>query len=322
MTQIDTAQAAPDTGQQPAGPAPDGMPGKPVSSQPPATPTQQTQTPPADQPGEDSTPEWKQSIPEKFRNHDTPEAALKAMGESLTHAERRITEMGQAPKIEKASDQPAAEIGDVSAMTSTEYLSAKGVDAETIDAELAEHGKLTDDTLGKVVKQLGLPPDLVADYFASKELAARTVQARANEDAAQLFGGHDQLDQAMEWARDNLSAQDIDWFNQTAAAAKNFSDPNALDNARRASEWLHSKWQAANGGQTQPQPQPARSGPVQNAVAAPAGGGGVQPFASREEAAAATADPRFAESHMGMKNPHHDPAYHQEVKARMQVSNY
>ncbi len=152
--------------------------------------------------------------------------------------------------------------------------------------EYDDQGQLSEETYESLAKR-GVSRARIDQYIAG-QLA---LHERQTSEAMKIIGGEKAAAQMLEWARANLSAEEIAAYNRSV----NSGD---FAQARLAIHGLTARWRES--GQS-----PASVGP-EGKTTLPSGGG----FRSNEEVRAAMRDPRYSR----------DPAYREEVMRRIAAS--
>jgi len=211
-------------------------------------------------------PAW---LPEKFA---TPEDMAKAYGELET-------KLGSAKKPDAAA--PAADT------TAVEAAATKaGVDLNAIGKEYAENGgKLTDATM-KSLADKGISKEAVDAYIGG--LTSKV--AKLQGELATIAGGEEQLKSVYEWAKTNLSADEIKAYNSALS-----TNPDA---AKMVLAGVVSRYTAATGSEPK------------LIDAAPSPSSGEKPFESSAEVTRAMGDPKYKT----------DQAFRDKVARRLAIS--
>ena len=243
----------------------------------------------------------------KFKSAEDLEKAYSELQSSFTRKSQEAAEAKKATQQqfipEAAETEAEPEISDVNTL-----VSKSGLDPEELATYYAEHGDLSDEHIEALQKASNLPAGVIRDAAAG--LAARQQQAAATYErefgkAAEQVGGKEKLSGLLQWASSNLTENEINFMNE---AIKN--DPSQMSTFADA---LSAKYSRATG--TEPRQDLAQSG------ASTSEGGGVAPFTNLGEKAAALDDKRYAPNlRTGQRNPDHDPAYRQEVDARLRAT--
>tara|TARA_A100000172_G_scaffold81002_1_gene72354 strand:+ start:2714 stop:3508 length:795 start_codon:yes stop_codon:yes gene_type:complete len=164
------------------------------------------------------------------------------------------------------------------------------LDWDSMAQNVSESGQLSDDNR-KALNSAGIPDDIIDNYMDLLNIGQEFSQQRTIEYA----GGEENLNGIFDWARNNLSEEEVNNYNEI------LDSPNwrmAIDSLRVAAD--------ANGldnGQNV-------SGPV--LLEGEAAGTGGQAFASKEQMITAMSDPRYKS----------DPAFRNQVRLRVGRSNF
>jgi hypothetical protein len=221
--------------------------------------------------GEQKTerPTW---LPEKF---ESPEALAKAYAELET-------------KQGKPAEKPSAAI-ETKQPDAAKAAAEAGLDMKALAKEYLANGRaLTHGTL-EALKAKGITTEAVAQFVAGAEAASREVVTQLAKDV----GGEEQLTQIYDWAKANLSADELDAYNVAM-------DLGNVNLSRITLQGLVAKYQAAVG--TNPSL-------VNGSGSKP--GTGQPAFQSNQEVIAAMSDPKYKT----------DEAYRQAVAKRLQGTN-
>ena len=223
-------------------------------------------------------PEW---LPEKFKSAEELVASYQALEKKLgqgsevsTGQEETITEE-QRETIKEQETEVA------------QVMDKAGLDFEAFQQEYSENGELSNEAYDALAKA-GFPKTLVDTWIMGQE----ALQSDMNSQVYQSVGGKESYDKMLEWAKDNLSADDITAFNTSV-------DSGDTNLAKFAVQGLHARYRSEVGGQ---EPQL-----TQGAVSDTSGGS----FQSAAELTAAMRDPRYS----------NDPAYRQSVASKLSRSS-
>jgi hypothetical protein len=209
-------------------------------------------------------PEW---LPEKFKSAEDLAAAYKALESKL----------GQKPETK------------VESALTPEQVTEKGFDMKALQSEYAEKGELSADTLAKLEAK-GISKDAVDQYIEGAN--AKAAQVRG--EFAQLAGGEETLTSVLEWAQQNLSADEAAGYNALLESGNHAA-------AKMAFQGIVSRYVAENG----EAPKLVDAAPVSSSTA------GVKPFESWEQVT----------KEMGKAEYAKDPAFRRKIEARLAVSN-
>lgn len=163
-----------------------------------------------------------------------------------------------------------------------------GVDVNKYSTEFETNGALSEASYAELEKA-GINRSMVDAYIAGQTALAASYQNAGYEAA----GGQERYGQMVEWAKANLTPAEIKAFNAQVSAGD-------VETMKLAVAGLNSKFVAANGS--------APSGLLQGGASPTAATGA---FQSRSQVTEAMSDPRYAT----------DPAYRQQVRARLANSN-
>lgn len=149
-------------------------------------------------------------------------------------------------------------------------LKTAGLDIREFETEFMANGELSEESYEKLVKA-GIPRTMVDSYIRGQEaLAEKTIS-----EVHAIAGGSEGYASMVEWARDNLSAQEIEAFDHVMAGGNKELIILAVTG-------VVSRWKNAAGS------APKRM--VKGRVSPTRGGGG---FESAEEMIRAINDPRY-----------------------------
>ena len=206
-------------------------------------------------------PEW---LPEKF---STPE--------DMAHAYSELESKMGAQSSESDADEDAP------------YGAVSSESLEPYTSEFMESGDLSDESVAKIESDLGIPQDIVRAYVeGQKAVIEQSKMTVFNE-----VGGEDQYGAMIEWAKENLSEEEIGTYDQ----AMDSGDMNA---ALMAARGLAARFAQDSG--TSPN--------LVKGSASSAKGG--SPFRSWNQVSEAMRDPRYQR----------DPAFRNEVQERLAIS--
>ena len=210
-------------------------------------------------------PQW---LPEKFK---TPEELVK----SYQELESKLGKLKQEPEG-KPEGKPEGELGDDSQST----------DFSKYEQEFVSTGNLSEESIAEITDKLKLPKQYVETYIAGLQ----ALQAQQLNSGYALVGGEQNYTSMVEWAKVNLSPQEIQDYNNQVTSGK----PEAI---KFAIEALHSRYKAA-------------VGDTPNLISGNTGQPSSNGFRSRAEITSAMSDPRYAK----------DPAYRKEVMDKIAVT--
>jgi hypothetical protein len=201
-----TPDSKPDTSTAPAG-AKDGPNGSVLVDS-------TKSTPPGDKPGE--RPSW---LPEGFTD-----------GEALSKAYTELrTKMSQGKPAETTTETPAA--------ITTEAAKKAGIDMAAMSQEFSQNGELSAETL-KSLNDAGFDQAAVDTYIAGQQALADKLTGELET----VAGGKKQLAATLEWAKANMSADEIAAYNDAI-------DSGNINRAKLALAGVVSNYTEANGRQ-------------------------------------------------------------------------
>jgi hypothetical protein len=210
----------------------------------------------------DERPKW---LPEKFK---TPEDLVK----SYQELEAKLGKSKQEPEG-KPDGKPE---GDDSQLA----------DFSKYEQEFVSTGNLSEESIAEIVAKYKLPKQYVETYIAGLQ----ALQAQELNRGYALVGGEQNYASMVEWAKVNLSPQEIQDYNNQVTSGK----PEAV---KFAIEALYSRYKAA-------------VGDTPNLISGNTGQPSSNGFRSRAEIISAMSDPRYAK----------DPAYRKEVMDKIAVT--
>lgn len=171
-------------------------------------------------------PQRPEHIPEKFWDAEKGEVRVEELARSYA-------------ELEKAKSAPPAKNDDGKQGEATDDADiAKTITAhrEQITAKLVAGEALSDDDY-KPFEKVGFSRDDVDTYIAGLQALGASVQAEMYKEA----GGEEQYKAMIEWAKTNLSAEDIAAYNRDVV------DSNDRAVNRNAVRGLHARYLLANG---------------------------------------------------------------------------
>jgi hypothetical protein len=216
-------------------------------------------------------PEW---LPEKYK---TVEDFL----EGHKSLEKKLGEREEATPTDKSE----SEEGD---KTPEQTEESQAGPLDPYYAEYSEKGGLSEESYA-ALKELGYTPDVVDTYIKGYEAQVQQYTTEAHE----LVGGAEEYQAMTEWAVDNLSAEQLDAYNDQLYKGG--------ENWELALRGLHAKYKASD------------DAPIERVESGDKGqiNKGVQPFTSQEELTTATTDKRYKTS----------PEYRKMVEDRLAISD-
>jgi hypothetical protein len=178
-------------------------------------------------------------LPEKFKSWED-------MAKAYTELEKKQGGAKQPePKLEdKPADKPADPPAEQQKAAS-EAVQKAGLDVKALEAEYAQNGKLTDESMKKL-EAAGFSKDIVDAYIAGQSALAEKFHGELHG----IAGGETQFQQMWQWGEGALSMPEKVALNKTLDSG----DQAAI---KMAFQGLHSKWVSA--GQNEPA-RPIRGG--------------------------------------------------------------
>jgi len=223
-------------------------------------------------------PDW---LPEKFESPEAMAQAYSALETKLGQQPQQEETEELPPETAEAADEAPVKGGDVE-----EVLDNAGLDFEIFQKEYDETGSLSGDAYA-ALEQAGFPRSLVDNYIQGQE----ALNSNTNNEMYSITGGEEGYQGMVEWASDNLPADEVDAFNVTIDSG----DPALI---RMAVQGLNARYRSESGS------EPSL---VQGSTDTVSGG----KFDSAAELTAAMRDPRYAK----------DPAYRQSVAQKLSRSS-
>jgi hypothetical protein len=175
------------------------VPGDVTGPDAPATPSQQQQPqqqPPQEQPGQPP-----QGQPQQQRQPGT--------------------EQSKPPVTPPTPEDLEEQRGEVA-----KVLAAEGMNLDSLETEYAEHGGLTDASY-EILAKAGFSRKVVDTYIAGVEagnMQSAMMQEKEIRSIKDMVGGDDAYGTLTEWARTNLSPEEIEGFNSITAT----NNPTAI----------------------------------------------------------------------------------------------
>jgi len=216
-------------------------------------------------------PQW---LPEKFK---TPEELVK----SYQELESKLGKPKQEPE-----GKPEGESSPHSQRDLQEETPNESADFSKYEQEFVSTGNLSEESITEITDKYKLPKQYVETYIAGLQ----ALQAQQLNSGYALVGGEQNYTSMIEWAKVNLSPQEIQDYNTQVTSGK----PEAT---KFAIEALHSRYKAA-------------VGDAPNLISGNTGQPSSNGFKSRAEITSAMSDPRYAK----------DPAYRKEVMDKIAVT--
>lgn len=220
---------------------------------------------------ESSRPEW---LPEKFQS---PEDMAKAYGE-LEKQFSSSRQPQQSQPQEQQQEQPSS---------AQEYVESKGLNFEAMSQEFSENGQLSDETYTQL-EQSGIPRHMTDSWIQGQQ----AISDKMTSSAFNAAGGEENFNTLIEWAKVNLSEQEINEYNKAISVA----DPSTI---RFTVESLKSRYESKNGQQAN-----LLTGETSNKMQG-------DRYESVTQLTDAMKDPRYQT----------DPAFREQVTNKLQRSN-
>ncbi len=221
------------------------------------------------------------SLQEEQQNQEPPKLAGKfASKEELEKAYLELEKKLGSPKKEEAPVDPSQ----VSQGKAEEIAKDAGLDINQMQQWYSQNGQLSEEHY-KALEKSGIPKEIVDQYIAGQEAQAE----KYRDSIISKVGGQDNFSAMAEWAKVNMSEQEIAAYNKATSSA----DKAVVENAVLG---LANRYQSAVG------KDPKLLG------GQAAGSSGFQSVAQLTEA---MKDPRYEK----------DPAYRKDVQNRLANSN-
>lgn len=149
-------------------------------------------------------PQW---LPEKFKS---PEDLAKAYAEleSKMGGKKEAPQQTEAPTEEKVQNATETQVAD--------ELQSKGLDLYEFSAEFAQKGAISEESYEKLEKA-GYPRNIVDQFVEGQKARAALYESEVKS----VAGGDKQFNEMVEWAKVNMTPQEINAYN----AAIDSGDP-------------------------------------------------------------------------------------------------
>ena len=221
------------------------------------------------------------SLQEEQQNQEPPKWAGKfASKEELEKAYLELEKKLGSPKKEEAPVDPSS----VDQNKAEEIAKGAGLDIDQMQQWYSQNGQLSEEHY-KALEKSGIPKNIVDQYIAGQEAQAE----KYRDSIISKVGGQDNFSAMAEWAKVNMSEQEIAAYNKATSSADMAVVENAVLGLAYRYQSDVGKDPKLLGGQT-------------------AGSSGFQSVAQLTEA---MKDPRYEK----------DPAYRKDVQNRLANSN-
>lgn len=158
--------------------------------------------------GESSqTPSAPEGVPAKFIRADGT-VDVEALAKSYTELEKGGKQDPVEPKIEKPDANSEEDPANAAA-------SDAGLNVDDLQQKVIANGKI-DESDYEALEKAGVSRAMVDDYIALRQAQAERVKA----DTLEYIGGEQATNDLMTWAAQNLSADDIDAYNEMLAGPR------------------------------------------------------------------------------------------------------
>ena len=188
----------------------------------------------------------------------------------------------QKPEEKADEDKPEGDDGKALEDAAKEAVEAQGIVYDDLQKEFDEKGELSQESYDALAK-VGFPKEIVDGFIEGQKALAAQVVAKGIEAA----GGEAQFSQMQEWAKNSLTAAELDAYNKAVATGTQEEMLQAVRGLRSSFETEYGRQPQLLGG-------------------APAGASNMG-YASRAEMTADMKDPRYAK----------DPAFRAKVTAKI-----
>ena len=241
-----------------------------------------------------------EGVPDKFYNPATGAINHIEYGKAHAALETQMHQSQPANEAPQITAPPASENATVE-----QILVDTGLNEEQISQQWTQNGKLSDDQYAALANK-GFNKNVVDTHMkAQTALSAFNSQKvqTAVKQAQGLVGGEQQLKNLITWAGSAITdPARLDRIN------KQLEDPDQLEDAVKLLNAEHAA--AVNAGTTQSLVTGDPAAPVNNGV-----------YETLEEQNRAIADERYQPRNptTGQPNPKHDPAYFNQVNARLRM---
>lgn len=219
-----------------------------------------------------------EGIPDKFYNAETGKVDYDALAKSYVELEKRQGKPAEQEETTAETEEPK---------TAEEAVEKAGLDMSQLQSEYDSNGQLTDKSYDALA-EAGIPRETVDMYIAGQ----RALQAQAQADAYSITEGKEGYNAMSDWARSNLSADELQNYNTQV----NSPNKETRDIAVRG---LWAKFAADSGG-------------GRELVHGKNSDSTVGGYKSRQQMIEAMKDPRYI----------NDPAYRAEVESKVASSTF
>jgi len=219
-----------------------------------------------------------EDVPEKFYNAETGKVDYEAMAKSYSELEKKQSGQKEDPK--EPVDEPPVTDAD-------EAVEKAGLDMGQLTQEFDTNGQLGEDSY-KALEAAGIPKATVDQYIQGQQ----ALVAQAQTEAYSLTDGKEGYEAMSQWAKANLSAEELSNYNTQV------NSPNSKIR-EQAIRGLHSQFSADSGD----------GKPLVHGGSATGNTGG---YSSRAQMIAAMQDSKYQS----------DPAYRAEVENKIARSSF
>lgn len=169
-------------------------------------------------PPTDTTEDRPQWLPEKFKS---PEDMAKAYAE----LESKLGKPAEAKPQDTPADQPTDQVD--------QELQSKGLNLADFNAEFAEKGELSPQSYDALEKA-GYPRNYVDQFIEGQRARASLYESEVKS----AVGGNDNFNEMVDWAKANLSVEEINAYNRAI-------DSGDMNQAKLAAAGMYQKFSAS-----------------------------------------------------------------------------
>lgn len=233
-----------------------------------------------------------------YKKLESGELSLDQGGQEDTSSEQE-EETGQAEEEgseeTESSNNDSEEEEDQTARQREEakkFLDQFGLDFDAFEQEVSENGELSEEGYNKLLEVF--PKNVVDTYIEGQKALAENIVSEIHNEA----GGEEAYQEMINWASENLSQEEIDYFNKAIRSGDKVQSKYAV----RA---LSAQYQQATGGQSSEQDSLSLVSGDSSSRS------GVSGYQSKQEMVRDMQDPRYSK----------DPAFRRSVEEKIQRSD-
>lgn len=141
-------------------------------------------------------------VPEKFWNAETGQVDVENLLKSYSELETKGTAKDDDTPVDPPKDDTATK----------KIVEDAGLDWTAMTSKVAEKGDIEDADYA-ALEAKGIPRELVKDIIETRKAQHEAEQAKAID----YIGGQEETTKLISWAQSNLSAKDIDYYDQMLA---------------------------------------------------------------------------------------------------------